>query len=67
MDAGHFYRRPGDMVAVIPDDEEDSDDGIPDEYDDNVDDPDFVLTLNKRETDDMGTGNEDEQASVSTK
>jgi len=63
MDAHHFYGRRRDLVAVIPKDGDDSDDGLADDGDDDVNDPDFTADINEDDSDDAVSdlSNEDEQ------
>lgn len=63
MNARSFYGKRRDLVAVIPEDGDDSDDGLADDDDDDVNDPDFTANINEDDSDDAVSdlSNDDEQ------
>ena len=59
----HLFNGKRDLVAVIPEDGDDSDDGLADDGDDDVNDPDFTANINEDDSDDAVSdlSNDDEQ------
>ena len=62
MDSHLFYGKRRHLVAVIPEDGDDSDDGLADDGDAD-DDPDFIASINEDDSDDTVSdlSNDDEQ------